>query len=318
MPYADLEHNLVAQDYIRNHEKVVAVTDGQVRPLRLREKEAFWEKYRKDRENIKNPHIRERDRIEGIYTEGRMDGTQYRQEYGESQGAEFFELRGMNKGLDVDFDSGEDGEAPVGTVNYALEKYYSINLEDYRDSETGVPDWELFFADRDAAIELVPEAMQPMVHQWLNRRETEVRRNMRKEFIAVIEPSGYLRRRETVALNLGLNLNKMEQVVVDALTEEGRRATPSDVGKFIDGQLNLALENQYGEGTKNLSQLRERARELNPGLDAELFRQGFVSTVRSEKAQSILRSLNKKHPDFGYLNAPLANDIKEALKKLRG
>lgn len=316
VPYAELENNLVAQDYVRNHEKTVAVTDGQVRPSRLREKEAFWEKYRESRDNIKNPHIRERKRIEKVYTNGRMDGSQYREKYGESQAAEFFELRGLNQGLDVDFDS-QDGEAPVGTVNYALEQYYNIDLDDYRDKDTNAPDWEAFFADRDAAINLVPPEMLPMVHTWLKRRETDVRKHMRTQFDTVILPTGYLRMRESAALSVGRSLDAMESQVVTALLKEDRRATPADVGKLIDAQLNVFIKAEFGEDSRTISEMRTRMRELDPNLDAELFRQGFVSTVRSEEAQNVLEFNAAKFPNRGYLNAPLAGDVKTALEKAR-
>ena len=51
-------------------------------------------------------------------------------------------------------------------------------------------------------------------------------------------------------------------------------------------------------------------REDSPTLDAELFRQGFVSTVRSEEAQELLKQYAEMWPDMGYFEAPLAADVR--------
>ncbi len=315
VPYDELENNLVAQDYVRNTEKVIAVTDGRVRPVREREKERFWRKYREDRETIRAPHEQSRQRIEDIYTSGRMDGRQYREEYGDERSAEYFELRGMQASLEEEFDLAGKEDAPVGTVNYALDRYYSIDLDLYRDKDTGVPDWEAFFSDRDAAIALVPEEFQDLVGTWLNRRETEVRQHMRNRFESVIQKSGYLRVREAQALMLGVSLDDLEGQIVESLQKSGFRATPGDVAKKVDEELNIRMKGEFGEDAPSISTLRNAIREANPSLDAELFRQGFVSTVRSVEALQFLDLNNEIWPEHGYFRAPIAGDIIKKLGK---
>ena len=315
VPYDELENNLVAQDYVRNTEKVIAVTEGRVRPVREREKERFWRQYREDREVIREPHEKNRQRIEDIYTNGRMDGRQYREEYGEDRANEYFELRGMQSTLEEEFDIAGKEDAPVGSVNYALDRYYSIDLDDYRDKGTGVPDWEAFFSDRDAAIALVPSEFTDLVGTWLNRRETEVRQHMRNRFESVIQKSGYLRVREAQALMLGVSLDDLEGQIVGGLQKSGFRATPADVAKKVDEELGIRLKGEFGDGAPSISSIRNALREVNPSLDAELFRQGFVSTVRSVDALRLLDRNNEIWPDHGYFRAPLSGDILKDLAK---
>ncbi|KKN01207.1 hypothetical protein LCGC14_1130080 [marine sediment metagenome] len=318
VPYEELEHNLPARDFVRNHPNVLAVTKGDVRPIRERERDKFWRKYREGRDGIRDTHIPVREDIEEAYTSGRMDGSDYREQYGESQSAEYFELKGFRQGLDVDFDSGDEGDAPAGSVDAALGAYYEIDLDDYRDKDTRVPDWEAFFADRDAALAQVPEEFEEMVGQWLHRRETEVRRHMRARFEEVVEPSRYFRMREDVAVSLEINLDDLESEIVQQLQAEDRRATPADVSRLVDKILNGSLDMLVGEDAPNISDLRNLMREITPKLDAELFRQGFTSTVRSEEAQGYLRNYMQSLPDMGYFEAPLAQDVKERLEEERG
>jgi hypothetical protein len=313
VPWEGLENNAPAQDFVRNHPNVVAVTEGRVRPIREREREKFWRKYREGRDRIAGTHAETRQSVEDSYVSGRMTGSDYREQYGEAQSAEYFEIRGFREGLGVDFE--DQGEAPAGTVNAALDAYYNIDLDDYRDKETRVPDWEAFFADRDASLAQVPEEFQPLVEQWLTRRETEVRRHMRTRFEDVVEPSGYFRMREEVAVTLGVSLDDLESQLVQALQKDERRASPADVARLVDQVLNGSLKQTFGEDAPSISKLRQIMREASPALDAELFRQGFVTTVRSEAAQEQLKRYQQMWRDMGYFEAPLASDVKERLRR---
>jgi hypothetical protein len=315
VPWSDLENNTPAQDLVRNNPDVVAVTEGRVRPIRDRPQERFWRRYREGRETIAETHVETRQRVEDSYTAGRMNGSDYREQYGEAQAAEYFELRGFREGLGVDFT--DQGVAPTGTVNSALDAYYAVDLDDYRDKDTLVPDWEAFFADRDAALAQVPEEFLPLVETWLRRRETEVRRHMRGRFEEVVEPTGYLRMREEVSVALGISLDDLEAQIVKDFRGKDRRASPGDVARLTDKYLNMMLESAYGDGAPSISELRQTLREINPVMDAELFRQGFTTTVRSEAAQEYLRRSQQKWPDMGYFEAPLSGDIAERLKRER-
>ncbi|KKN84467.1 hypothetical protein LCGC14_0289290 [marine sediment metagenome] len=305
MNYRDLENNLPAQDYIRNHPDVVAVTEGQIRPIREREQSKLWRKYREGRDGIRDTHLQTRERAEIAYTTSRIDGSDYREQYGEAQSAEYFELRGFSEGMGIEFD---DEEAEAGTVNAALDAYFSVNLDDYRDKKTRVPDWEAFYSDRDAALALVPREHIPLVEQWLRRRETEVRRHMRVRFGEVVESSGYFRVRENVAVNLGINLSDLESDIVRGLVGRNQRATPGDVARIVDQILNSVFS-EVNPNAPTISQLRQAMREANPELDAELFRQGFSTTVRSEVAQETLKAYAQRWPNMGYFEAPLAGNI---------
>jgi hypothetical protein len=315
VPWSGLENNTPAQDFVRNHPDVVAITEGRVRPIRDRPRERQWRKYREGRDAIAETHTATRQSVEDSYVDGRMNGSEYREQYGEAQAAEFFELRGFREGLGVDFD--DQGEAPAGTVNAALDAYYAIDLDEYRDPRTRVPDWEAFFADRDAALAQVPEEFMPLVETWLRRRETEVRRHMRGRFEKVVEASGYFRMREEVAVTLGISIDTLESLIVQDFRGEDRRAAPGDVARLTDKYLNLLLKTTYGDNAPSISQLRQVLREGNPELDAELFRQGFSTTVRSEAAQEYLKRLQQKWPEMGYFEAPLATDVKERLERER-
>jgi hypothetical protein len=307
VPFESLEHNLPAKDWVQNHPSVLAVAEGRVRPIRDRNNEKKWNAYTEKRDSIRFKYALQKVELEGVIRAGRMDGRQYREQYGDIRSREFAELLGMREGLGVEFG---EREAPEGTVNAALDSYFAIDLEDYIDKETRTPDWELFFSDRDAALSGLPDEQIPVVQEWLTRRETELRRDFRREFEVVIEASGYFRMRELMATELGIGLDDIESMIVADLQKKGRRAAPADVGRLTDQFINMLIKQTYGDAAPSLSSLKSLLREQNPRLDVELFRQGFATTVRSEAAIALSQQLGELYPDRAYFLPPLSSDVK--------
>lgn len=324
-PFEELEYNVVAQDFVRNHPDVVAVTEGRVRPIRESTNQKNWRLYREGRDDIREEFMKQKERLDEALASGRMDGRTYMDEYRMVQAREFERLQGMRETLSkaVGLSLEEDEEAPAGTVDYALGKYFDINIEDYRDPKSLEVDWDMYFADRDAALASIPKAFVPMVEEWLRRHETPIRRSFRTKFEETIKPSGYFRTRETVAIELGLNLNDLEAGVIKNLKEKEARAAPTDVGRMIDQFLDDILEEVYGDPTTRereaprLNDLREMMRERSPELDLELFRQGFTTTVRSEAAVELARRYMRTYPDMGYFIPALAADVRRELERQR-
>ncbi len=114
--------------------------------------------------------------------------------------------------------------------------------------------------------------------------------------------------REDVAVNLGISLDELESSIVQSLQRIDQRASPGDVARIVDQILNSGLKD-VNPDAPSISQLRQAVRERNPILDAELFRQGFTTTVRSGEAQALLESWMDSRPGMGYFLAPLAGNI---------
>jgi hypothetical protein len=121
--------------------------------------------------------------------------------------------------------------------------------------------------------------------------------------------------REEIAVTLGVSLDDLESSLVQALQADKRRATPADVSRLVDQILNGSLKQAFGEDAPSISNLRQIMREASPALDAELFRQGFTTTVRSEAAQEQLKSYQQMWRDMGYFEAPISSDVKERLRR---
>lgn len=310
MDWNDLReaNDSIALDEIRNHPDVLLVTEGQIRQIRERQTEKLYNEYREGRDRIHAEHLADRDRAEDSYTTAGSTGSTYREKYGVSRSNEYFANKEWTLAKLGEF---ADEEAPVGTVDYAMDIYYNLDIEDFRDKRTLRVDYEAWFAARDAALELLPDNREADVKEYLRRRESQVRRHMSDTFDSIITPNpdkNYFTVREQVAERYNINLNELEQLIIRRKTESdpGERVAPVDIGRDVDRVLNHFLGE---EGQPSISDLRNRLRENDPRLDAELFRQGFTTSVRSERAQQWLIQLNRQFSDMGYFEAPLARNI---------
>ena len=70
---------------------------------------------------------------------------------------------------------------------------------------------------------------------------------------------------------------------------------------------------EKGEGVPKIARLRQIARENNPELDLELFRQGYVSTVRSLEAKRLGEALMESQPEMGYFIPKISEDVQKDL-----
>ncbi len=285
------------------------VTEGSVRKIRERKTEKLYNEYSDGKERIHEEHLADRDRAEESYVESaRSTGSDYREEYGKSLGNEYFANKEWTLAKLGEF---ANEEAPVGTVDYAMDIYYNLDIEDFRDKDSLQVDWEQWFAARDAALELLPDDREADVKQYLRRRESQVRRHMSDKFDDIITPNpddNYFTVREQVAERYNINLNTLERLIIDRKTESdpGERVAPVDVSRDVDRVLNHFLDEN---GKPSISELREKLRESNPRMDAELFRQGFTTSVRSDRAQEWLIQLARQFPNMGYFEAPKARNI---------
>jgi hypothetical protein len=247
----------------------------------------------------------------------RMDGREYLERYGDTTSNQFHELEGLKAGFGFDF---EDEEAPEDSVNAIMNQFFDLELEDYTDPASLEVDWETWFADRDAVLEQLPEEWKPVADEFLHKNETEVRRSFREAFEGVIEPSGYFQMREEVAKGFDISLNALEDTVIKQLTDLGRRAAPADVGRAVDKVLNTLMGTVLGDNALSLSRMRQLTRELSPRLDVELYRHGYVSSVRSQSAVDLAAELmvSPGSARMGYFPPPLAADVEERMRRSLG
>ncbi len=326
--YEDLEHNMIAQNIIREHPDVKQAAEGLFGLIRERERDKnfrLWDeastelrgRYEESKLNLDdaisgiNLYPIPEDALGVIPTTARMDGKVYRDEYRKLMAAEFHEVQGLRVGFGFQF---EAEEAPEGSVDFIMEQFFELDLESYIDPDTLQPDWEAWFADGDAILEQLPEEWKEPADKFLHRRETSLRRDFSKKFEGIIEASGYFQVRENVASQLGFSLNALEDLAIASLTKQKRRASPGDVGREVDKVLNVLISRALGDEAPSLSKIRQLMRENNAELDVELLRQGFVTKVRSERAIEIgLEYMNETFPQMGYFAPSLSDDVYQAL-----
>jgi hypothetical protein len=339
VPFDALEHNMLAQDAVRSHNAVRLVSEGILGVPRERERDKqfrLWEEKRTRLREASSDAKHDLDaavtgvnliptsRVErwlGLITDipqtARMDGRVYREQYGDQVAADFHELEGLKTGFGFQF---TDEEAPEATVDFIMNQYFDRELEDYVNSETGQPDWDAWFADGDAILEQLPEEWKQPADAFLHQNSTEIRRDFQRTFEEVIEPSGYFRVREHISEllgdQLGFTLNSLEDAIIDGLSTAERRASPADVGREVDKVLNLMLEQTLGAEAPTVSVFRNLIREVNPRLDVELYRQGYVTTVRSPDAIDLARQMMEETaPRKGYFIPPLAGDVADRIRR---
>lgn len=319
LPFDQLENNMPAQDFVRNSGAAKSVEAGFVLPLLRSKEEKAWEVYRELRDGIRDEFTKQKDDLDISFQHGGLSGRDFREQYRVIQAAEFNQLMASREALatslGLDFTGGD--EAPRGTVDHALTKFFDIDLEDYQTKHpvTLAPetDWDGFFADRDAALAEVPEEFQDLVDTFLSRHQSEIAKDFRHQFDGHIRPSQYFETREVMAEIVGIPLNEIENGAIEVARSRGERASPFDIGKVVDDFLDRALAEKFGEGVLTIKKWKDKVRELDPELDIELFRQGYTSTVRSLSALELGIELAKSKPDMGYFKPPLAADIKKDL-----
>ena len=318
--FEELEHNLPAQDYVRNHAKVKAVEDSRDEtlfglPALTTKQQRIWGIYRDERDKIRDFFSDAKDDLDESFFTTPLTGSDFRERSRTLATEEYHQLLGMNEALQASLgiDVAGDEDAPAGTVDAALNDYYELDLDDYTDKKTLQVDWDSFFADRDAILERVPEEFKELVLDFIGRHKSMVAKDFTKKFDELMTPSGYFEVRESVAKSLDIDLNALENAFIKKYKEDGFRASPVDVANDVEKYMNLRRVEQKGEGVPTIARLRQIARENNPALDLELFRQGYVSTVRSLEAVLMGESLRKEKPELGYFKPKLSEDVAEDL-----
>ena len=220
--------------------------------------------------------------------------------------------------------------APPGTPNGAIEAYFAKGLDEYMDPETREPDWDSFFEDRERALSTLSAGDRRRVEGYINKNLTPVQLEYRQAQ-KLIDSTGYFKVRQSVASGLKLDLTALNDMAARQLNAAGAQATPSNIGKVVDKILEARLlESQalkYGmtpDGLKNaasagrltlltMDNLKKTAREGSPQLDAQLYRWGYDSCVRSTAAQAILQNgVDSGLP--AYFPAKLCEDVARKLQ----
>jgi hypothetical protein len=320
VPFEQLENNLPARDYVRNHPNVKAVEEarddtilGVLPPLET-EQQRKWNTYRDQRDGIRDHFASQKQNLDKAFFLGNLSGRDYREDYRTLASDEFHQLLGMREALQASLGLEFGGEdAPAGTVDAILTDYYNLDLENYTDQKTQVVDWDSFLADRDAILERIPTEFRELVEDFIGRHKGRIAKDFTNKFDDLIRPSGYFDMREVVSEGLGIDLNALENAFIEQYKKEGRRASPFDVGNDVEAFLNDRLKETVGEGAPTISDLKNSARAANPQADLELYRQGYVSTVRSLEAVELGRQLKESQPEMGYFVPPLAEDVRRDL-----
>ncbi|KKK78075.1 hypothetical protein LCGC14_1752920, partial [marine sediment metagenome] len=166
-------------------------------------------------------------------------------------------------------------------VNAAIDAYFSINGEDFKNLMTGGVDWDRFFAARDATLEGLSSTNLQLVKSYLRRYDTPTVTAFRKaqsdldEYWA-IEDLVWSRLRENEEFNPYLNLN-------DYLLNKSQSLADSGV-PLEEVSRTLSRLDIVNKVTSMVSKLRNRYRLTHPDADALLGKWYGLSPVRPTKA----------------------------------
>ncbi|KKL70977.1 hypothetical protein LCGC14_2099550, partial [marine sediment metagenome] len=173
------------------------------------------------------------------------------------------------------------GKDRVG-VNAAIDAYFSVDGEDYKNLMTGGVDWDKFFAARDDTLAGLSPTNLKLVHDYLRRYDTPTVRAFRKaqsdldEYWAV-EDLVWSRLRENEEFNPYLNLNDYLGNKVQSLIDSG---VPLEEASRTLSQLDVV-----NKVTSMVAKLRNRYRMTHPSADALLVKWYGLSPVRPPKTR---------------------------------
>lgn len=152
-------------------------------------------------------------------------------------------------------------------VNVAIDAYFSVDGEDFKNLMTGGVDWDRFFTARDATLEDLSPANRKLVKEYLRRYDTPTVREFRKaqsdldEYWAV-EDLAWSRLRENDEFNPYLSMNDYLAAKQQALIDSGM--TPIEAANTLS---QLAVVRSI---TSTVAKLRNRYRLQHPTADALL------------------------------------------------
>ena len=331
-PYESFEHNLLAQDIIKSHPAVQLVTNGPLRRLRPRERDETFDRWDDSRQAIRDTDNERKLELDAFVTgtdqfpdlfeipqTAGMDGKVYRDEYSKQAASTFNQISGLGTGFGFEF---SDEDAPVGSVDAIMSEYFDRDIEEYTDPRTDVVDWDSWFADGDAILGRLPEKWKVPADEFLHKNSTKIKQSFTDKFDEIIKPTGYFRVREAVANQLGqvygapvpgAFLETIENQVIKEFTEQGFNTSPFKIGNEVEDILDGLLKLGNGNAL-SIADQRNLMREDDADLDVELYRQGYVNSLRSVTAQNLIqRYMETDRPRMGYFNAPLAASIQKAL-----
>ncbi|KKN24001.1 hypothetical protein LCGC14_0899390, partial [marine sediment metagenome] len=165
-------------------------------------------------------------------------------------------------------------------VNAAIDAYFGINGEDFKNLMTGGVDWDRFFAARDATLEGLSSTNLQLLKNYLRRYDTPTVTAFRKaqsdldEYWA-IEDLVWSRLRENEEFNPYLNLNDYLLNKMQSLADSG--VPLEEVSRTLS---RLDIVNKV---TSMVSKLRNRYRLTHPDADALLGKWYGLSPVRPTK-----------------------------------
>lgn len=168
-------------------------------------------------------------------------------------------------------------------VNAAIDSYFSVEGEDYKNPMTGGIDWDRFFAARDATLERLSSTNLKLVKEYLRRYDTPTVRTFRKaqsdlEEYWAVEDLVWSRLRENEEFRPYLNLSDYLAAKQQALLDSG--VPPDEVSSTLS---RLAVVSAV---TSTVAKLRNRYRLAHPSADALLVKWYGLSPVETERSRA--------------------------------
>lgn len=168
-------------------------------------------------------------------------------------------------------------------VNAALDAYFSVEGENFKNPLTGGVDWDRFFAARDATLEGLSSANLKLVREYLRRYDTPTVRTFRKaqedlEEYWAIEDLVWSRLRENDEFSPFLNLSDYLAHKIQSLLDSG---VPGDEVSRILSRLAVV-----SNVTSMVAKLRNRYRLTHPDKDDLLGKWYGLSPAKPQQALS--------------------------------
>ncbi len=253
-----------------------------------------------ERERLRDQQRAALEALEAAVREGKLSVADYLAEAGRIAAETYNKSRGLDSLLEA-LGEKRTQEAAPGSVNAAVDAYFAIEADDYRDRVTGQVDWDAFFAAREKVLAALSASDRYDALTVINQYKPPFLQELEAER-QQIEEAGWFDMLEQGARLAFPNrsLDELRAFARANLVSEGRLPTRENINRRLQEGIDRRLREK---GLRTLSQARNARREADPELEALLLRHGYVECARNVETLRIVRERTEARiPGYGRVD----------------